>query len=223
MDITSRELERSDNCLFVELKFTWACGLHYLPSQPKSTLLGSHMGGWKHLVHPNTPILQTHPKTHPIIDNYPFYSFMLESRPRPEQCKEQMSSNELHTEWQRFTQNYTWRITDLRHNEVLGRIKAPNERVRDGSHVAIDKNYGGASFLSLSTNPDTDITPQELKGKQLHPTMDNVHFVLSCWNHPTPRRNARYTSQATNCTQNGKDSHSITREKILVKTPWSTR
>ena len=110
MDITSRELERSDNCLFVELKFTWACGLHYLPSQPKSTLLGSHMGGWKHLVHPDTPIVQTHPKTHPIIDNYPLCFFMLESGPRPEQCKEQMSSHELHTEWQRFTQNYTWRI-----------------------------------------------------------------------------------------------------------------
>ena len=68
--------------------------------------------------------------------------------------------------------------TDLRHYEVLDRTKAPNKRVRDGSHVAIDMNYGGASFLSLSTNPNTDITPQELKGSNYIPlwTISTLFF-----------------------------------------------
>lgn len=61
-------------------------------------------------------------------------------------------------------------------------------RVRDGSHVAIGMNYGGASSLSLSINPETDITPQELKRSNFFPTMDNVHFVLSSWNHPSPEQ-----------------------------------
>ena len=37
------------------------------------------MGSCKHLVHPDTSIVQTHPKTHLIMDNFPLCSFMLES------------------------------------------------------------------------------------------------------------------------------------------------
>jgi hypothetical protein len=41
----------------------------------------SGLHGWlkNHFLHPDTPIVQTHPKTHPIMNNFPRCSFVLES------------------------------------------------------------------------------------------------------------------------------------------------
>ena len=84
MDI-ARIRGRADNCLLSkvntlnkEMNALTGVGKSFAPIPPKGKSLGSHMGGWEYLAHPDTPYYErgctrkaTHPSTIPIVSGLP--------------------------------------------------------------------------------------------------------------------------------------------------------